>query len=259
MVSGFTAMRAMSWHTFKFDANVKQPMVLRPTRAGLPRRAILAAMKCIGGLPTRWFKGQLTLDCNERVVEIPFMLQNIVPVEGMKILDFGCSESLLPIYYAVQGAEVVGVDLRDYEFEHPCFSFRKGDILENDFADGTFDAVVAVSSVEHCGLDVYGSRTFDAGDVRVMEELRRVLKPNGLLALSVPFGSRRVIKEQRIYDSSQLDELIGELAVRRREFFRKAQDGAYWFKCPEEIAGLAGYDPVTGVQGVALLLCQKPG
>src|SRR5207247_1453531 len=36
----------------------------------------------------------------ERVVEIPFVLQNLPPVAHARILDFGCTESPLPIHLA---------------------------------------------------------------------------------------------------------------------------------------------------------------
>ncbi len=75
---------------------------------------------------------------------------------------------MLPITLATMGAQVVGTDLLDYEFEHPNFSFRKGDFLDAEFPTAHFDAVVAISSVEHVGLGSYGSPRYDKGDVSVV-------------------------------------------------------------------------------------------
>jgi len=246
------------FQSFKFDPRLKQPIALRPTQAGVFLRILLAGIKAVSMLPTQVFMNRLKVDCNERIVEIPFVLQCIVPTQGMKILDFGCVESVIPLYFATLGAQVVGSDLRDYEFEHPNLVFKKGDFLENDFPDAAFDAVVAVSAVEHSGLDVYGSKVYERGDERVLEEFRRVLKPKGLLALTVAFGIPLVTRDLRIYDSNGLDQLTWGFTIRKREFFRKSETGSYWFRCREEVAGGARFDPITGVHGVALLLCEKP-
>jgi SAM-dependent methyltransferase len=244
--------------TFKFDANIKQPLVLRPVQAPLTYRLLLGTMKAVSKIPTKIFQSQLSLDSNERIVEVPFVLQNLVSPAGLRILDFGCTESVLPIYLATLGAQVIGVDLRDYDFEHPNFSFCKGNFLDNDFQAAYFDIVIAVSAVEHCGLNVYGSSIYDRGDFKVVQEFKRVLRPQGHLLLTVPFGNRYIDEELRIYDSELLKDLTNGFAVLKRKFYRKAVEGTYWLECSEEEAANARYHPVTGVEGVVLLLCENP-
>jgi len=92
----------------------------------------------------------------------------------------------------------------------------------------------------------------------VVDEFWRILKPNGRLVLTVPFGDRHMTDELRVYDSEQINELTKRFHVRKRDFYRKAPDGAYWSKCSEAEASSAGCAPVSGVQGVVLLLCEKP-
>ena len=246
------------WDTFKFNANVKQPVILRPVNAPWPIRGILAVIKAIEKVPTGLFRAYLSPDYNERIVEYAFVIRALQrAIADMRILDFGCGESLLPITLATMGAEVVGTDLLDYEFEHPNFSFRKGDFLEAEFPADHFDAVIAISSVEHVGLGSYGSPCYENGDVSVVREFRRILRPAGALLLTVPFGKRRVDSNQRIYDSEQLAELLSEFSVAEREFYRKASEGSFWVRCPEEEACLAEHDSVSGARGVALLACQR--
>jgi len=64
---------------------------------------------------------------NERIIEYPFIFQNLNLRKGSKILDFGCWESKLSIELASLGFKVIGVDLNNYEFSHPNFKFIKGD------------------------------------------------------------------------------------------------------------------------------------
>ncbi len=257
-MSGSATTPGSVWETFKFNAKVKQPVVLRPLNTPWPIRAILAAVKTIEKIPAGLFHAYLSPDYNERIVEYAFVIRALRrAITDMRILDFGCGESLLPITLATMGAEVVGIDLLDYQFHHPNFSFRKADLLDAEFPDAHFDAVVAVSSVEHVGLGSYDSRIYEKGDVSVVREFRRVLRPGGALLLTVPFGKRRVDSNQRIYDSEQLAELLGEFSVVEREFYRKAPEGSYWLGCPEAEACVAGFDFVSGARGVALLACLR--
>ena len=65
---------------------------------------------------------------------------------------------------------------------------------------------MAISTVEHIGL-------FDAdsdGDLKAVAELARILRPGGLLVLTVPFASKHleIPMRQRIYDSASLHRLL---------------------------------------------------
>lgn len=250
-------MSSSSLRTFKFHVDIKEPYVLRPLKCSLLAQIVLASIKTISVLPRKLFQKSLIIDCNERIVEIPFVLQNLASVEKWKILDFGCAESLMPIFLASRGAEVIGVDLREYEFQHPNFSFVKGDFLSKKYKEESFDAIVAISAVEHCGLNVYGSEQYEKGDRKVIQQFRKILKPNGLLVLTIPFGKDYVDDELRIYDSKQLSDLLKEFQIEKKEFYKKSDDLTYWYRCSEKECSTAGIDPVTGVQGVALLLCRK--
>lgn len=221
----------------------------------------MAGLKTVGIIPTRlaMFRRRLRLDWNERVAEIAFVLGHVSARPGIRILDFGCVESLTPIFLASLGAVVVGVDLRNYEFEHPNFHFVRGDLLEVGLPPGAFDEIVAISAVEHAGLDVYGSSIDPEADRKVVREFHRLLRPSGRLLLTVPYGQRIVTKDLRIYDQTQLEHLLGSFAVEAHEFYVKAEDGSHWRHAPEKEAAGAGYDPVTGVTGVACIVAIKSG
>ena len=53
---------------------------------------------------------------NERIVEIPFVFQNLILKKGSKVLEFGCCQSSLAMQLASLGYRVTGVDFNDYEF-----------------------------------------------------------------------------------------------------------------------------------------------
>ena len=192
----------------------------------------------------------------ERVVEIPFVLQNLPPATGTKILDFGCTDSPLPMHLASLGYQVTGVDLRPYPYQHPGFSFVHGDFIEARFPDAHFDAVIALSAVEHCGLGSYGERQPAHDDVAIVREIQRVLKPGGRLLLTVPFGRSGQTEWYRVYDKPRLDRLLAPFAVTKLEYF-VGQNRRDWRPALE--AEIATVDSASFgfAQGVACVVAEK--
>ena len=56
-----------------------------------------------------------------------------------------------------------------------------------------FDMVFSISSLDHDGLGRYGDPLNPNGDLEAMDKIRSILKPGGLLLLSVPVGPDVVI------------------------------------------------------------------
>ncbi len=89
-MSGSAATPGSVWGTFKFNANVKQPVVLRPRNTPWPIRAILAVLKTIEKMPAGLFHSYLSPDYNERIVEYAFVIRALPrAISEMRILDFG--------------------------------------------------------------------------------------------------------------------------------------------------------------------------
>lgn len=109
---------------------------------------------------------------------------------GDKILDLGCGEGRHTITaYIHQPVQAVGVDLclndintaveRTEQFKSDdqarAIGYANANGLSLPFADHTFDKVVCSEVLEHIG-----------NYVGVMAEIKRVLKPGGIFAASVP-------------------------------------------------------------------------
>jgi len=192
----------------------------------------------------------------ERVVEIPFVLQNLPPVAHARILDFGCTESPLPIHLASLGHRVTGVDLRPYPYAHPGFKFVHGDFIQAGFPSGEFDAVVAVSAIEHCGLGQYGEKETIHDDAAIVREIHRVLEPGGRLLLTVPFGQPGQTSWYRVYDKARLDRLLASFVVQKIEYY-VGENRRDWR--PADEAEIARVDSVSPgfTQGVACVVAVK--
>jgi len=140
----------------------------------------------------KWF-GLLRSGWSQRVVEYPWVLRQLrrfVP-RGARVLDVGCSESVLSHVLLYMGYGVWGLDINDYPYMPRQMVFVKRDVRDTGLPSNFFDAVVVVSMMEHIGLPVYGQVGFDAdGDVKAIEELRRILKPGDYLIITMPFAGR---------------------------------------------------------------------
>lgn len=111
---------------------------------------------------------------------------------GLRVLDLGAGFGRHAYETARRGADVVAVDLSSEELVATTATFAAmadqgeispgvstgavlGNALKLPFADASFDRVIASEVLEHV-LD----------DMEAMRELFRVLKPGGLLAVTVP-------------------------------------------------------------------------
>ena len=155
--------------------------------------------------------GEVSLSAiTERSVEIPFVLSAVTSGKGTDstVLDVGCSESLVPLEFASLGYSVTGIDLRAYPLHHPNLQ-TFATPLEDWDTDATFDVVVCLSSIEHFGLGTYGEEAAtDRLDHRAMRMLLDRIEPDGLLAMTIPFGETEVTPVQRMYDRDDLDALL---------------------------------------------------
>ncbi len=101
------------------------------------------------------------------------------------------------------------VDVYDYNppilDPNTRFNIHKINKLEKQY-----DAIVTFSSLEHSGLGRYGDPIDPLADISQMSKLKEVLKPNGLIYLSVPLGKHNelVWNHHRIYGPTRLNKLI---------------------------------------------------
>jgi SAM-dependent methyltransferase len=198
---------------------------------------------------------------NERIIEIPFAIKELAAIpENSKVLDLGCMESTLPLFLAGLSYRVTGFDFREYPYRVPNFEFVQGDILDLPFEDNVFDAVTCVSTIEHVGIGFYDDpKCTDASpDIKGMAEARRVLKPGGLLILSIPFGMPHVNDQQRVYDSSRVDRLLAGYSIIRKKYYRNVIDTDrqnYWKEI--DAAEASAVQSVSGTDCVCCISARK--
>lgn len=163
-------------------------------------------------------------EISERVMEYAFVVKAMVGGSG-RVLEVGCvdAHNCLPTVLAGLGYETHAIDIRDFKVKYPNLIFSRQNIIEIGYPDDFFDAVLAVSVVEHIGLKGrYGvSSAAASGDIAAVEQMLRVLKPGGRLVITVPYGKRYMIVDSfhRVYDDAYLKQrLFTGLKVEREEY-----------------------------------------
>jgi SAM-dependent methyltransferase len=110
---------------------------------------------------------------------------------GARILDGGCGLGEWTVFLTDRGFEVVGVDISERTIARlqalfPGYQFAHGDIRATGLAPASFDAYFSWGAFEH----------FENGPGDCINEAYRLLKPGGLLWVTVPFQNwRHLLRE----------------------------------------------------------------
>jgi hypothetical protein len=166
---------------------------------------------------------------NERIVEVPFAMAALSRVErGARVLVIGAADSTFALSAASLGYVVTTIDPRPLGYSHPRLESHRSRFEEWDAPAESFAAAFLISTIQHVGLGQhgehpYGNREHAAGaDMDVLERLRRLVSPDGLVVLTVPCGPRELGDRGQVYDRESLDRLLaGWNIVERRAVVRR--------------------------------------
>jgi SAM-dependent methyltransferase len=213
-----------------------------------------------GGSAAYWeaFGSEGTLADRLRFCDVdplrPLFLRYVTP--GALMLEGGCGRGQYVAYYSARGATVIGLDfarewLSAIHTEAPALRLCAGDVGALPFMSGTFDVYYSGGVVEH----------FESGADRALAEARRVLKPDGVLLISVPYFNplRRALRfvkrgEWRRVASAALDAGHGgrgrfyQYAYTVREFDRLLASAGLRVMATQGYAILWGLYDIGGIR-----------
>lgn len=194
--------------------------------------SLLALFRNGGSLPKGYGMG-----VDERVIEYPWILSRLDTRAG-RLLDAG---STLNYAYLLDLPALVSksIVITSLAFEHlekrPNVTYLVEDLRDFSAREDSFDWIVCISTLEHVGLDNTKLYTKDSAfneshpmDYRkALQELKRVLRPNGRLLLTVPFGRAENFGWMQQFDKQGLVDIVSsfESDPSRLDFFKYEPSG----------------------------------
>jgi SAM-dependent methyltransferase len=112
------------------------------------------------------------------------------------------------------------IPVRFYDYRPAILNLSN---LKSDFADlkalpfenNSIHSLSCMHTIEHIGLGRYGDELDIAGDLKAIEELKRVVKQGGNLLFVTPVGKPRIeFNAHRIYSYEQIIEYFHPLALK---------------------------------------------
>jgi SAM-dependent methyltransferase len=205
---------------------------------------------------------------HSRCVEYPFAATQ-VDGKGV-ILDVGTAKAdpAWVTWLAGSSAVVHATDVDPPRFPASGIHFHRADVRALPLGDATVDLVLAVSVIEHIGLSVAlvdGPRPAVStdGHLEAFVELLRVVRPQGRIVLTFPFGRQAGLilgGSARAFNESSLDAYRRLAVPLRLDYYEYQHAGGGW--CEEypspvrrvgralrRLAGRTGGDASSAVDG----------
>jgi SAM-dependent methyltransferase len=127
-------------------------------------------------------------------------------------------------------------EVRPTEVNHPQVHVQVQDLTYAEGIEPEFDLVTCLSTIEHIGLGRYGDPIDPWGDIKMAKNLRRMLRPGGVMLISFPSGPGCVVFNQhRIYTPYRRAALFDDFRVLHR-----ASDRPWWPRCRRVVGHLLG-------------------
>ncbi len=146
-----------------------------------------------------------------------------LPKDGL-ILEAGCGPAQLVVALDANGYNCIGLDYAIHAMRKArqivgSLRLVSGDLTALGISNDAFDAIISIGVVEHrrSGPEVF------------LYEMRRILKPDGLLMISVPYFNP--LRQWRASRGAYQDDVSGldfyQYAFTRREFCKILEDVGY--------------------------------
>ena len=155
--------------------------------------------------------------------------------QGAQVLEIGCAEAnwITPMMQERPDLKIYGLDWRRCEWEQAA-EVRQANVLDTDYRQECFDAIVSVSAIEHIGLGSYeNDPAHEYGDTIAVTRAYTWLKPGGWMYLDVPYrpdGPYSVNSNFRAYDEAAIQSRLivgGFRKTWRKVVGERRGDGPY--------------------------------
>lgn len=141
--------------------------------------------------PVLWDSTELSGDFGKYCYQDSWAFRHVLSERPLELVDVG--SSVYFVAFAAQIGHVLSIDIRELRAALPSITYRRGDITSLPFGDGTIAAISTLSVIEHVGLGRYGDPIDPAGMRKAADQLRRVLRPGGMLLVAFPVADENLV------------------------------------------------------------------
>jgi len=187
---------------------------------------------------------------NDRSVENPWVIEMIG--WGGVMLDIGCHGSEYLPEMAARTNRAYGLDIEQVPHVDGVQMVR-GDVMNPPLKPSSFDVIVSISAIEHIGCDFYGQIPSEDADMTAMQQIRELLRDDGRLLISVPYGRGATHAWFRVYDAYRLRRLLQGFRPLSIRYYRR--NGNRYERCTAEDIADAGFD-LAGFRSDGLVLAE---
>lgn len=114
------------------------------------------------------------------------------------------------LHFCTQLSAFVPTEFYDYrpaKLKLDNLQSGRADLTKLFFKDNSIESLSCMHTIEHVGLGRYGDEMDPDGDIKAINELKRVVKPGGSLLLVSPVGLPRIqFNAHRIYSFEMIHE-----------------------------------------------------
>ncbi|MGB8815781.1 MAG: DUF268 domain-containing protein [Minisyncoccia bacterium] len=147
------------------------------------------------------------------------------------------------LYFSGILSAFIPVDFYDYRPAELNLSQLKSghvDLVKLPFTDNSIYSLSCMHTIEHIGLGRYGDPIDPEGDLKAINEIKRVLAKEGSLLFVVPIGNPKIeYNAHRIYSYDQVLSYFQKLKL--KEFSLITDSGKFMYNSTKEEADKQSY------------------
>lgn len=147
------------------------------------------------------------------VYHTAWAIRKVLETNPIKHIDISSS-----LYFVSNLSAFLPVDFYDFRPATLTLSnltCKQADVTQLHFDTESLESLSCMHVVEHVGLGRYGDSIDAIGDLKAINELKRVIQPSGILIFVVPVGNPKIeFNAHRIYSYEQIMSYFSDFELK---------------------------------------------
>lgn len=168
---------------------------------------------------------------DERLVEYRVIFEELKKINNKLILDAGSTLNFKYLLDKIIKKNKIFIETlfpENENFNTSGVSYIYNDLTNSKFKNDCFDVITCISVLEHIGFDnssyIFNNNTFATVAkknrhiyLKSIKEFKRILKINGKLLITIPFGKKMIFNHLQQFNSNDIQNIIS--TFKPKKFF----------------------------------------